>query len=288
MDLNKYNIGIIGNGFVGGAIANGFKQHNIKIYDVEAARRTHSLKKTVEDSDYIFICVPTPADLLSNGEIDLSILDDVFEKISHLQHLENKIFIIKSTAIPGTTDKYSEQYPALNIVFNPEFLTERTANDDFLYPSRIVLGGATSSCNAVEKLYRILFPEVSFLKTTAVTAEFIKYFCNCFYAIKVSAFNEFNQIANTIGADWEMALEGLLSSGWVNEMHTKVPGPDGHHGFGGKCFPKDLHAFTIFVEKNNVRPVILKAAWQKNLEVRKCHEWLKIRGATSYKGEHDG
>lgn len=93
--------------------------------------------------------------------------------------------------------------------------------------------------------------------------------------------NEFKQIADLSGADWEVAIEGLLSSGWVNQMHTKVPGPDGNLGFGGKCFPKDINAFINHAENIGVRPTNMKAAWEKNLEIRKDKNWLSIKGAVT-------
>jgi UDPglucose 6-dehydrogenase len=66
-------------------------------------------------------------------------------------------------------------------------------------------------------------------------------------------------------------------------MHTMVPGPDGDFGFGGKCFPKDINAMIKFIESNNVEPVMLKAAWNKNAEIRKNLNWLLIDGAVSKK-----
>jgi UDPglucose 6-dehydrogenase len=164
-------------------------------------------------------------------------------------------------------------------------LTERTAVEDFKNPSRIVLGGDKEYVDTIEKLYRKVFPSrlIEIIKTDAKTACFIKYFCNCFFAAKVSLMNEFRQIADISGVDWDVALNGLLSSGWVNPMHTMVPGPDGDFGFGGKCFPKDINAMIKFIESNNVEPVMLKAAWNKNAEIRKNLNWLLIDGAVSKK-----
>ena len=168
-------------------------------------------------------------------------------------------------------------------MFNPEFLTERTAVRDFKNPSRIVLGGDKQYVDTVERLYRKVFPSrlIEIIKTDAKTACFIKYFCNCFFAAKVSMMNEFRQLADVSGVNWDTALNGLISSGWVNPMHTMVPGTDGDFGFGGKCFPKDINALIAYSESVDVNPVMLKAAWEKNLKIRKNLNWLTIEGAVS-------
>ena len=97
--------------------------------------------------------------------------------------------------------------------------------------------------------------------------------------------NEFKQIANANNVDWRMAMEGLLSSGWVNYMHTQVPGPDGDYGFGGKCFPKDINALITHCKNKGITPTMLEAAWTKNTEVRSNLNWLQIEGAVSFKKE---
>ena len=113
------NIGIIGYGFVGQAIAFGFSPVvPIYVYDKDPNRCINSLEETVNDSDIIFVSVPTP--MRKDGSIDLSIVYSVFESISEVNKRNNNIFIIKSTVVPGTTTELSEKFPDLNIIFNPE------------------------------------------------------------------------------------------------------------------------------------------------------------------------
>lgn len=265
-------ISIIGNGFVGNAIHQGLKNHySLCIYDICKTKRLNTFKETV-NNDIIFICVPTPID--DNGKFVLNILEDVIKELPN-----GKILIIKSTIIPSAADKLVKMFPNQNLVFNPEFLTERTAVEDFKNQKRIVLGGAKVPMNKVEEMYRKVFPKVKIIKTDYKTACFIKYFCNCFFAAKVSLMNEFYQIAKAEGVKWDIALDGLLSSEWVNPMHTQVPGPDGDCGFGGKCFPKDIVAFIDYAENLDIDALGLKAAWNKNLEIRKNKDWLQIDGA---------
>ena len=273
-----YNIGIIGNGFVGSAVAHGFSLcADLRIYDKNEKLSTHSFDDVVKNSEFIVVAVPTPSNA-KTGIIDLSIMDAVMEDISVL--IDNKsIVIIKSTAIPGTTDRYTKKYPQMNIVFNPEFLSERTARMDFMNPARIVIGGRPEPRSRVEKLYRNRFPHTNFITTDAKTAEFIKYMCNCFYAVKISAFNEFHQLAQKLDICWPASMNGILGSGWVNPMHTQVPGTDGDFGFGGKCFPKDMSAFIRCFEENDINPLLMKAALEKNMEVRQNLNWLHIEGA---------
>jgi UDPglucose 6-dehydrogenase len=112
----------------------------------------------------------------------------------------------------------------------------------------------------------------------------IKYVANCFFATKVSFMNEMRQIAESAGADWQQTLQGFLLDGRVGNSHVYVPGNDGDLGFGGKCFPKDINAMIKRSEQLGVDPVVLKAAWKKNVEVRKNLNWYDIPGAVS-KGE---
>ena len=177
-------IGIVGNGFVGSAIAAGFSLHaDVSIYDKDPRRSLDSLEKTVNESEFIFVGVPTPMESTSDGTISLDILDSVMEEINTLNRRTDNIFILKSTIVPGTTQRYIEKYPNLNIIFNPEFLTERAARLEFINASRIVLGGHPALCARVEGLYRDRFPITKIIKTDTKSAEFINYMCNCFFAM---------------------------------------------------------------------------------------------------------
>ena len=234
---------------------------------------------TGESEVTVPFAVPTP--MTEKGEFDISILNSTITKLP-----AGKIVIIKSTIIPSSAEGLIESFPQQNLIFNPEFLTERTAVEDFQKPSRIVIGGdSKASVGKVKDIYRKVFPSrlIEILETDAKTACFIKYFSNCFFAAKVSLMNEFKQIAEKHNISWETAVDGLLLSGWVNPMHTQVPGPDGQLGFGGKCFPKDISAFIKYSETLGVDPKVLKAAWEKNLEVRKDLDWHRIKGAVSKK-----
>jgi len=284
-------IGIIGNGFVGSAIVSGFLLHvdDILIYDKDDRRSTHTLKDTVNGSDVIFICVPTPMTDVLGGKIDLSIVDSVFEEISSVPKdddfsYENVTFVIKSTVTPGTTERYISRYPNMRIAFNPEFLTERAARLDFINTARIIIGANEEEIsNDVESLFRERFPYTPIIKTDVGTAQFIKYMANCFFAVKLSYMNEMLQLAETINVNWNDAICGFIADGRIGNSHIDVPGHDGFRGWGGKCFVKDLNAMIYKMKDEGVDPTVLEAAWKKNLEVRDVHDWAEIDGAVSDK-----
>ena len=279
--LEKLQVGILGNGFVGSAIVKGFVLHAIvRIFDVNPQRSTHSFKETVNNSDVIFLSVPTPMKR-NSGEIDVEILDSVIDRISRENFREDNVLVIKSTVVPGTVERYMKDYPNLNIVFSPEFLTERAAHLDFINASRIILGGKKEDVNKVEKAFRVRFPYKRIIKTDVTTAQFIKYMANCFFSTKISFMNEMKQASDAMGADWKEVMEGFIADGRIGNSHLEVPGHDGSKGFGGKCFPKDLNAFICALTRAGVKPIVLQSAWDKNIEVREVHDWLDIEGATS-------
>jgi len=280
-NFKKPNIGILGNGFVGSAIANGFSLHSIvRTYDINPELSTHSLYDTVNNSDVLFLSVPTPM-RIESGKIDLTIIDSVVRDVSKANKRSDNVLVIKSTVVPGTVERYVRDYPDLNIVFSPEFLTERAANLDFINASRIVLGGDKENVDRVERVFRNRFPYKLIIKTDLTTAQFIKYMANCFFSTKISFMNEMKQAAKAMQVDWDKAMEGFVSDGRIGNSHLDVPGHDGSRGFGGKCFPKDLNAFIKAMENEGVSPTVLKAVWDKNMEVRDNHDWLEIDGATS-------
>lgn len=276
-------IGIVGNGFVGSAIIHGFVLHtdDILIYDKDKSKSTHTLYEIAQQSDIVFICVPTP--MFKTGECDLSIVEEVVDEIcSFKDRNRDLVVVIKSTVVPGTVEGLAEKFPEIDFVFNPEFLTERRARLDFINTSRVVLGGTSQlALEKVESLYRIRFPYVKIVKTDFGTAQLIKYMANCFFATKISFMNEMKQICDAIDGNWDEAMDGFISDGRIGNSHIDVPGHDGSLGFGGKCFPKDINAMISKSLELGINPTVMIAAWEKNLEVRDDLDWLRIKGAVS-------
>jgi len=264
-------IGIIGRGFVGSAVEFGFSAQCgcnaiIKSYDIDESRKKDSLDVTVNNSDFIFVSVPTPS---NHTGIDLSSLVSALESIEQVNRRNDNIILIRSTIIPGTTKKLDEKFKKLNIVFNPEFLTERTAKFDFINQSRFIIGGDPKFTNMVAQLYKWRFGSTALIiQTNFETAELIKYMNNCFFATKVSFLNEMKILSQKIGADWDTSVQGFVSDGRIGHSHIQVPGPDGKLGFGGNCFPKDVKAILEFSKKLGVNLNTIKGAWETNLDVR--------------------
>jgi UDPglucose 6-dehydrogenase len=288
--VNKINIGIIGFGFVGSSVAYGFSPQtgydsaDIRIYDKVPSKSTHSLEEVLNNSDFIFISVPTPSN--PDGSINLDILEGAIAEISAHGTKSGAIVLVRSTITPGTTRRFQKNYSNLNIVFNPEFLTERSAKLDFINQSRIVLGGEEENTYKVEKLFKNRFGEyMPVIRTSFETAEFIKYMNNCYFATKVSFMNEMRRIADLSGVDWKVAVEGFVRDGRVGHSHLAVPGPDGKNGFGGSCFPKDIQAMIRFSEELGLSSNVLAGAWETNLIVRPERDWEKLKGRAVVKDE---
>ena len=264
-------VGIIGNGFVGESQAFAFSPTSeVRIYDVNLLRATHTLAE-VHECDFIFVAVPTPMKL--DGSQDISYIENVFNEA-----VAGPIYIIKSTVLPGTTKRLQEQYPNLDIVFSPEFLTERTAKLDMLTQARIIFGGDINITQKVEELFAERFMNRHIIHTDPTTAELVKYMNNTFFATKVSIINEFKLLADAIGANWEDALYGFASDGRVGDSHLHVPGPDGRLGYGGTCFPKDVNALISFANSKDVKLNTILGGWVTNLTVRPEKDWEADKG----------
>ena len=287
----KQKIGIIGRGFVGSAVEFGFSPNTgcdaeVRVYDKDPSKSLNTLQEVVIHSDIIFLSVPTPSN--SDGSMNLDIVDSVLNDINEI-YIENEycpdnVILLRSTVTPGTTRNLQSRYPNLKLVFNPEFLTERSAKFDFINQSRFILGCGDSDLEMyqteeVADLFRDRFGEsISIIQTNFETAELIKYMNNCFFATKISFLNEMYQVAEKSGVDWEMALDGFVRDGRVGHSHMNIPGPDGKFGFGGSCFPKDIQAIINYGESLDLNMNTLKGVWNTNLEVRPDKDWENLKG----------
>lgn len=264
--MKKFSVGIIGNGFVGEAQAFAFSPvSKVLIYDLDPLKSKNKLEE-VHSCDFVFVCVPTPMD--SNGNQDFSFVNQVFQKAQ-----KHPIYIIKSTILPGSTDKLKSDFSDLKIIFSPEFLTERTAKLDMMTQARVILGGEIEDVNRVEKLFLMRFKNKNIIKTDAVTAELVKYMNNSFLATKVSIMNEFKLLSDKIGANWDDALNGFAADGRIGDSHLNVPGHDGKLGYGGTCFPKDICSIINFAKLNGIDLNAIEGGWKTNLKVRPERDW---------------
>jgi len=284
------NIGIIGQGFVGGAIYNTLQRYyGVRTYDIDPLKGNTSHDDVVLNSEIVFVCIPTP--MRSDGSCDIRILEEVIESSCEIiknstkapvhsefikRAVRKKIFVIKSTVPPGTTNMLANQYRSINICFSPEFLTEANAHQDFANQERIVIGG--EGAKLVKSMFRKPFPDASIIVTRPETAEMVKYFTNCFLATKVTFANEMYEICAAADIDYDKVCEYALYDKRIGKSHLAVPGPDGDLGFGGHCFPKDMEAMVYFAEFLDLNPILLKKVLDKNDLVRKNRDWEAMKG----------
>jgi len=268
-------IGIVGYGFVGKAVKYGFENnHAIFIYD-RYMSQTLSLKEVCERSEIIFVCLPTPFDN-DTLHIDLSIMDEVIEEICSL--VNDKLIVIKSTVVPGTTQSYSQKYTNNSFAFNPEFLTEKNHLHDFMHPDRIILGGDDEAITKLKALYRSMqsFRHTNILMMSVTAAEIVKYQANILLATKVAICNIFYDLCETLNEDYEMVRAGTVTDKRIGLSHTSVTK---ERGFGGKCFTKDLAAIIGRCKELKVDCKLLEEIFDYNLRIRKEKDWEKIPGA---------
>ena len=269
-------IGIVGQGYVGTAVKTVFEKHyKCNTFDIKQECNCDTLQELVTKSEVIFVCVPTPMN--KDGSCDITIVQSVIYSISF--HTEDrKTIIIKSTVSPGTTEKLNEEYPQFDIVFNPEFLTEANFIEDFKNQSRIIIGGVRPATTELRQVYSVVFPETKIVKTGSKTAEMVKYLTNTFLATKVSFANEMFQICDELGIDYDKVVEYSIYDERLGKSHWAVPGPDGHYGFGGSCFPKDINALIKVAKKLDIEPNVMIGAWSTNLDVRPEQDWKELKG----------
>ena len=272
------NIGVIGYGFVGRAVGEGFAtspKNKIFWYD-KYKKSPNTLDEVIEKSEYIFVCVPTPIFGDYSG-MDMSIVEEVVGNVAPKISGSHKVLIIKSTSLPGTTKKMSEKFSGVNFVMNPEFLTQKNANADFLAPSRTVIGSDSRDvAERVKKIYGTILPRSQkYFITDPTSAELIKYMSNIMLASKVLLANEFYDIAQATGANYQDVRAAVEADPRIG-THLGVPGPDGDRGFGGACFPKDVVGFLGFAKSKKVDVMALNAIWEKNLKIRKNKDWEKM------------
>ena len=303
----KNSIAVIGQGFVGGSLTTVFSERGFDVYVYDKAGKVakggqqttpgvyegkpltsvHDLVLACEHpsvknfSGVYFVCLPTP--MYDDGSADLSIVEGVLSQLAEVPG--DRIAVVKSTVPPGSTERWNKKFneQGLHVVFNPEFLTEANALDDMRNQNRIILGGPRPWINTVKQVFQTAFPKVPLIKTSSTTAEMVKYVTNNFLTVKVSFANEMYQVCNALdksglNVDYDKVIEYAKYDSRLGSSHWNVPGPDGSFGYGGHCFPKDINAM-IDVSKNlGVKSTVLKAAWEKNLEVRKDRDWEKMAG----------
>ena len=272
-------IGIIGKGFVGNAMYENFEgKFEVKSYDLNPEKSdVGSLAELVNWSDTLFVCVPTPSN--DDGSCDIRMVESVVSMISFID--KSKIVVIKSTVPPGTTRKLAQQYE-LKMAFNPEFLTEAKAIQDFRYQPLIVVGADDEETSAaVWKVYYRYVSETGYMplmkSVKTDEAEMFKYMANSFLALKVIFANEMKSLCDKTEIDYNNVAQLAKADGRLGATHWQVPGPDGKLGFGGSCFPKDTNALLAFADSHEKTLWLLTEACYINEEIRDSSQFNTLK-----------
>ena len=265
-------ISIIGLGFVGGSMLKSFKLKgaNVVGYDKYKDGGIGTFEECLK-SNITFLALPTPFSYDEN-KYDILAINTVCQQLYDNNY--KGIIVLKSTVEPETTNKLSKKYN-LKLIHNPEFLTARTAYFDFLNQNHIVLG-KTSICSQeqFEKIYNLYkknWPCTKISLVSSTESEIMKLSCNCFYAIKVQFFNEMYLLCKNRDIDYNIVKNLMICNGWINPMHTQVPGPDGKLSYGGLCFPKDTKALNNYMKDLNIPNKVLTSTINERDMMRNDH-----------------
>jgi UDPglucose 6-dehydrogenase len=224
---------------------------------------TTNLADSVKNSLLIFLALPTPPG--EDGSADLSAVLKVAEDLGKIIN-DYKVIIDKSTVPVGTAEKVQKVIAAncnceVDVVSNPEFLREGLAVEDFMKPDRVVIG--TSSEKAKKILNDLYAPFVRqgnpVIFMDERSAELTKYAANSFLATKISFMNEIAILCEKLGADVDMVRRGIGSDERIGKRFL-FPGI----GYGGSCFPKDVHALARSADEAGYNFKILEAVMQVN------------------------
>lgn len=275
----KETIGVIGLGYVGTAVQKGFESiKKVVTYDIAKNCTESSLSDVARKAQIIFVCVPTPMN--TDGTCNTDIVESILKEISQIDLPHKPICVLKSTITPGTSTRLASRYPNINVVFNPEFLTEKNYINDFMSQVNIIIGYTTTTADVrpVIDLYWERFPKSNVNIITAKEAEMIKYVTNTLLAAKVAFLNEIWQICQKTQINYDHMIGILVNDTRLGHTHWNVPGHDGKFGFGGTCFPKDINALIQYANEHGQDTPLLNAVWQKNLEVRSERDWELDKG----------
>jgi len=256
-------IGIIGLGFVGGAIERSL-EYSTKLVIMDPAKGRNATYKDLMECSGIFVCVPTPQD--DDGTCDTSILEEILNNLYACRYWG--VIISKCTAPPDQYDLWNLQHS--NLVHAPEFLTAANASIDYENGEFTFIGGKVPAyIREAERIIRMTQLNLKkVVHCTAGEAAMAKYTINTFMATKVVFMNEIQELCSKTGINYNMIAHMVTNDKRIGTSHMQVPGPDGAYGFGGACFPKDTSALLKYAEQNGSVMNVLDAAVKKNTLLR--------------------
>lgn len=266
MNLELPKIGIVGLGFVGGAISFAMESDSfVHKVDKDPTKSTHTFAD-LHRCEGVFVCVPTPFG--DDGKCDTSILEYVLEQLKDYEG----VIISKCTAPPLVYRALNERYP--NLVHAPEFLTAADAVQDYIRGKFAFVGGRIKAYrDLAEKIIRIGQRDLrEVIHCSIEEASLAKYLINTYLATKVVYMNEMYQLCENLNVDYKIVAEMAMLDPRIGTSHMKVPGPDKSFGYGGLCFPKDTAALLKIAEEVGVPLNVLESAVKKNTILRLSSE----------------
>jgi UDPglucose 6-dehydrogenase len=255
-------IGFIGQGWIGRHYADEFesRMYNVVRYSLEEPYVQN--KDLIRECEVVFIAVPTPT---TEDGFDESIVREALTLVG-----QKKTAVIKSTLLPGVTEKLQAEFPDVYVLHSPEFLVEATAAHDAAKPKRNLVGIPIDTPEYREKAVSVLriLPEAPYQKVMhSRDAEMVKYAGNCFLFTKVVFMNILYDLVEKTGCDWKSLHEALINDPRIGESHTQPVHASGR-GAGGHCFIKDFEAFRRLYDEQVGDPqgsVMLRAMVDKNI-----------------------
>ena len=221
-------------------------------------------------SDLSIVCVGTPS--MSDGNLNTHHVEVVSREIGTA--LADKagyhVVVLRSTVLPGITRQ--RIVPILEaasgktagkdfgVCFNPEFLREASAIDDFNNPPKTIIGELDERAGDIlAELYQDL-PATVF-RTTIETAEMAKYADNAWHALKISYGNEIGSLCKAVSVDSHELMSMFCQDVKLNlSPYYLKPG----FVFGGSCLPKDLRAIGAMARCMDVRTPVLDSILPSN------------------------
>ena len=254
-------IGIIGLGFVGGAVKAAHDLVGIETVDVDPHKGLPASLADAKQCEAIYICVPSPTG--ADGSCDTSILEEVMAQLTDY----TGVIISKVTAPPNVYIRLQEAHK--NLIHAPEFLVAATATEDYINGTYAIIGGYEPYATQAEAAILIAQRKVREITKIGIgEAALTKYAINTFLATKVIFMNELKTLADANGLDYNVIKKTIQLDERQGTSHFDVPGPDGRYGFGGACFPKDTSALLKYAESLGVVLSVLDTAVIKNKTIR--------------------
>ncbi len=239
-------IGVIGVGKVGSAISFGFKRIGHEVWEYDVKFRTAFATSKVLTAKIVFVCVPTPQE--KDGSCNTETVENVLRELNHYKY--DGLAVVKSTVTPGTTDMMQSWWPKLTLAFCPEFLRERAAFSDFVENNDVCISGVYRDEDAelIEQVHGSL-PK-AFVRMRPLEAEFCKYFCNTFNALRIVFANQFYDVCRAAGADYQVIKNAVVKRHNIGDHYLECN--EGFRQFGGSCLPKDTAGFAALVRSLGV------------------------------------